>query len=121
VNAFYFGCGERAGHHLWVEGERPESAYGMAYRDWRNMSDGLFPPRRTSKQGAAALHFVHGYTVLSFWDYTVDSRPQSNSTFFLPGRMNFDTALAEAQKRFPWVFARFKPTDAVFDAEESVR
>jgi hypothetical protein len=118
TQAFYFGCKDRPGHYLFGEDESIGRYHGRSYRDWRGMVDGIFPPRSTQKQGAAAIHFVHGCTVLSFWDYSVDSRPGSNSTFFIPGKHNFDSALAEAQKRFPWVFARMKPTDAVYDAEE---
>lgn len=81
----YFGCWGGKGHYFWnARGDRT-----MAYRNaieglpWQSV-DGCLTPTSSREQGAAALHHEQGWTALAWHDYTVDSRPGSNSALFMP-------------------------------------
>lgn len=115
---YYFGTYRRPGHYLRHEGDDrtfgTNGRYGDEFR-WRDVDDipeawhGLddkLRPRR-GRQGECALHHLDGWTALAFVNYTDDQRPGSNSVFLLPGTLNFDEAVAEATRRFPYITERF--------------
>jgi hypothetical protein len=83
IQDVYFGCDGQTGHYHFWAGMR--SASREIYDWFRNPNalDGAFTPRKDSSQGAVALHHYPNYTIFSFHDYTVDSRPGSHSTFVL--------------------------------------
>lgn len=102
----YFGCVDRLGHHLWTRGEERVSLLG-----WPKLNkqiDGGDCPKATPIEGVATLTHEEPWTILSFWDRSVDSRGGSHSTFLIPGRHNFETALAMARESFPRIFFRFR-------------
>lgn len=100
---YYFGCWDGVGHYLWLPGMR-HSASGPSVS---NILDSKrWQPSR--KEGEAKVTHVDGCTILSFADYSVDSRGGSHSTFLIRGTVDFDTALSMAKENFPQVFARFK-------------
>jgi hypothetical protein len=90
---------------------------GPALR-WFRGQDANLPPQDTSRnlQGAANLYhlpagtndLVGGYTILAFWDRSVDSRNGSHSTYLLPGTLSFPEALEAAQKAFPDIWRRYR-------------
>lgn len=104
---FYFGCGEYAGHHL-----HDESGHRAVVNvTWRRLGsfDGLLPPQDTSHGYLATVTRLpaFGVSALAFWDYSVDKRGGSNSVIFAPSMtITPEDLLAEAQRRFPWVFSR---------------
>jgi len=108
----YFGCVDRVGHHLFDKRLTMLSSTvvgvdGSQLR-WMRSLDGVLPPQDGLRiDGEARLHVLHGWTVIAFWDRSVDSRPNSNSVFFIPGVKPFEVALAMAREAFPSVFARF--------------
>lgn len=118
--AYYFGCGLEAGHFLFESDGRvdgPAKSYMVPASDkWLKNIDGLFPPQpelQLSDNGLyrATMTYLHGYTILSWWDRSVDKRPGSNSTILLPKNFTMDgtgffAACNLAQQLFPWVFAR---------------
>jgi len=81
-------------------------ARGESNIQWLAYLDGLLPPE-VETQGVARLHHFNGCTLLAFWDRTGDSRPGSNSVFFIPGRVLFDEAVEAARKAFPGIWRRF--------------
>lgn len=106
----YFGCLHGAGHYVFgmVDGSLISMGYGDWYR-WVRQLDGLLPPRdRPQVEGEATLSYIHGYSILAFWDRSVDDRPGSNAMFLIPGVLEFEDALANALLLFPGVFDRFK-------------
>lgn len=106
----YFGCHNGPGHYLWVEGMISTHAHGLP----RNF-DGLLAPQNTRKPYIASVSRLEGWgmSALSFWDYSVDSRPGSNSIIFAPSlTITPEEFLSEAKRRFPQVFARI-PGDVV--------
>lgn len=64
--------------------------------------DGQLTPKGNNKEGAAKLHHVDNGTILAFHDYTVDSRPGSNSMFWFPGNYTFEEMLQLIKVDFPW-------------------
>ena len=105
---FYFGCYERPGHFLFVPGMRTEYTHRLS----RGGLDGLFcPPEKVGLYIAALSRLGgHGYSVLSFWDRTVDTRPGSNSNFLAPSlTCSPESILAGARMFFPEVYARLPP------------
>lgn len=48
------------------------------------------------------------WTVLTFWDRSVDTRGNCCASFLLKGALDFATALETAREAFPQVFSRFK-------------
>ena len=102
----YFGCltsghylFDSKFHHIW------SSSSGIA---WMERLDGVLPPQKGEEiEGEACIHIIHGWTVIAFWDRSVDTRNKSNSIFFIPGIRTGEWALAEARKTFPSIFERF--------------
>lgn len=118
----YFGCpcgvaGHRDAGHFYYDdryrslglGNRPDRQTGP----WSPIDGALAPREWDSRrapekpQGVAALHHKDGWTALSFWDRSGDSRPASNSTFLFDGTLTFNEALAAARDHFPALFERF--------------
>lgn len=108
----YFGCGQEAGHFLHDEKGR-QTMVARELNRRLQMFDGMLAPR-TADGGEATLYAAsfsrlggYGLSALSWWDRSVDSRPASNSIIFAPTlTISADEMLAEAQRRFPWVFLR---------------
>lgn len=118
----YFGCGSESGHYLFDPHRGrfwPEHAIDRRLAKF----DGVLPPcpepracdYRASFNRLGAL----GYSALSWWDRTVDTRPASNSTIFAPSlKIPAEEMLAEAPRWFPWVFKRL-PVQLTLIASEA--
>lgn len=103
---YYFGCWDRAGHAFHAPGNRflgrdEEKALPFTAAQL----DTLMCPK-PERVGAAALHHVRGWTVLAWWDRSVDTRPGSNSAIFTCGEHDFGSMLRLLNDRFPTVAAR---------------
>lgn len=119
-DAYYFGVLDDSGHEYHAPGDeylprdeekqivwQPEEIDGCLQpgchkNRWGHWEHG------SQKQGPAVLHYKDGWTALSFWDRSGDSRPGSHSTFILRGTHEFDVALEIAKMHFPEVFERIK-------------
>ncbi len=116
VETYYFGCrtGE-IGHYLHRRGM---SHCREQHMKWAQHLDGVFPPATTGYEveGEAAMHFVHGFTVIAFWDRSQDKRHASNSAFYIKGQHDFESAVRLAREAFPSVWERFK-FEVVLSAE----
>lgn len=67
----------------------------------------LLPPHLPPAEGHATWLHLNGWTLLSFWDDSVDGRPGSCSTFVVRGLYTFADTCALAQEGFPRVWERF--------------
>lgn len=117
----YFGCwGNQPGHDLRTPDGARHSRLPFGYPpklDGIAVDMGFTPgvldiskrPRDpgTIPNGAAALHHVSEWTVLSFWDNSIDTRPGSHSTFISRGTLTFEGAVVRAKAAFPSVWKRF--------------
>jgi hypothetical protein len=131
----YFGCDNKeSGHYLWKSGQdhlvRCERELGtdrMGLGFDFHMLDGGFLPYVSLKQGEAYLTHFGNWTIVSFADFSVDSRPGSHSTFLCYGRVSYGAAIEAARQFFPRVWSRYKftvdlaPDEPAAIAEEAVR
>ncbi len=111
----YFGPLKESGHFLFHESgqkvfsfERP--AIGIPWKD--EEIDGPLQPghpdpadrlqRRTRPmcEGEALIHHKDGWTALSLWDFSVDTRPGSSSTYIAKGTFTFEEMVELAKTRF---------------------
>ena len=131
MRVFYFGAIDRPGHYLWQPGRNgvksvpgPE-ADTLGWGWCAGKLDGRYPPARRrapdkrgycmvlaeATQGAAALHHETRndveWTILAFWDRSVDTRGGCSSTYLLEGTHDYPTAVKLAKEHFPTVWARY--------------
>lgn len=116
----YFGCFGEIGHYLYVPSDRgPVSAPVKMARDlaWTRICDGgLLEEGGDQDEGSAVWSFVRGYSIVSFWDRSGDSRGGSSSSFLLHGMHSSAEVLVAAGLAFPQIFERFRFEIGVQDA-----
>jgi hypothetical protein len=83
--------------HEGIKGEIP----------WGYSLDGGLLNGRSLGQGEAVVEQRDGWTALSFWDRSVDSRPGSSSTFVFDTLLTPEEALTAAREMFAPIFDRF--------------
>lgn len=119
VECYYFGCWHDSGHY-WRDkgGYKSSREIDAALPEiFRRRIDGVYCPgtipgqdykrTRPEVEGEAALHhYVEGWTVLAYWDRSVDKRGASNSAFVARGVHDFATMLAIARAQYPHVLTR---------------
>lgn len=117
---FYFGPWGEPGHYLF--NEHGTWAHKEEYRiPWKWAIDGCLQPGCRPDgngryhhdgdpeiQGQALLHHKDGWTALSFWDRSVDTRFASNSNYFAEGIFTFEQMVEMARKRFADRWNRMK-------------
>lgn len=121
IEAYYFGCVGEAGHYwfgsrLWTRPGYSEMADKLPRIGLRIDSgfcpgtvDGKpFARTRPEREGEAHLHHIDDWTVLAFWDRSVDSRGGCNSNFVARGTHNYATMRSIAEAQFPEVWKRFR-------------
>lgn len=106
---YYFGCAnDRGGHYWWGEGwlqhREPAFASRRGYDGFP--VDGIYPPPGKEIQCKATMHFVHGFTVLAWWDRSVDKRGACNSSLWVQGRATFGQILERGREAFPGLLER---------------
>lgn len=119
---FYFGCARYVGHYWWRPGgvdsegspchPRTPSREELDELLREGDVDGkLVPVNRTDErdqpEGRALLHVRDRWTLLAFWDRSVDGRHGSNSVFAIEGVHDFASAVEAARAAFPTVWVRF--------------
>lgn len=104
TEVYYFGCADhRAGHFWFQPGMIPWKApLSMA----AEKIDGRCAPRNTSKAGVCMLTYLEGWSILAWWDYSVDKRPGSNSALVAKGTYSFDQMMLLLNSEFPNVANR---------------
>lgn len=106
---YYFGCKDRPGHFLWGDdGRRSDNSSKNVLPFKFSILDAGFLPEVCSQiEGLGTLVHFPKWTVLSFWDRSVDKRPGCNSAFVLYGHWTFSESLEISKVKFPWVWSRF--------------
>ena len=67
----------------------------------------LLPQEGQQIEGETTHVVINGWTVISFWDRTVDSRGNSNSAFVIYGKFSFSEAVEISKQAFPEIWNRF--------------
>lgn len=104
---YYFGCLGGSGHYTWESEQRRSQEREIDHFLCRY--DGCLPPLVGSEQeeGSAYVVYFKDFTVLAFWDRSVDGRKNSNSMFLVPGRPDYAELFRACQAAFPGVWKRF--------------
>ena len=133
VETYYFGCWRSIGHHLWnpkladrsglqhydVEKKIPKAIAQRIDPCFCPGYDGPHKRDRAEVEGEAALHHVDGWTVLAWWDRSVDSRGACNSAIISKGLYDFTTMLEIGKAQMPHVMERQRvPIVLVVDKAE---
>lgn len=119
VEMYYFGCRskERGGHYLWQPGWsevwhddwRGYKPKGLHLRNFPRTLDGRWAPmdlQGSQRQGLCAMSSFVGWTVVSWWDRSADSRGGCNSILIAQGRYSFNAMLSMARERWPGLLER---------------
>lgn len=109
----YFGCwtGE-LGHYMFTPGgqrltRKMEDLLPEVLRSGAIDCHFIGPPNQPGQPvNRAFLVHIRDYTVLAFWDRSVDRRHNSNSAFIMPGTHDFEFMIKQAEKDFPDVYSR---------------
>jgi hypothetical protein len=100
----YFGWSEPSGHGLKSSKTYPHPTWNST--PWGNNIDSGLCPRPESVDGKISEHHKDGWTAIAFWDRSGDSRPNSNTAFFVCCTMTTDELLVWSRKQWPEVFNR---------------
>lgn len=105
---FFFGCYRDTGHFLWAPGGVPAKDKALPPSLKRMRLDTTHAPKDArEREGRAAVHHVDGWTVVAWWDRSVDRRHGSNSAFLMKGEHSFSAVLLAAGNAFPELLPRF--------------
>jgi hypothetical protein len=111
VRVYYFGCIDSVGHYMHGPGGKYSDGAFSFTKDnpWQTMVDGGLAPQKdvTQVEGRARIHRKNGWTAMSFWDRSVDTRRNSCSTFIAEGDLGFDGMMDVANIYFPEVVKRY--------------
>lgn len=100
---FYFGCIGEKGHYWFPQKPLNLPRVNMNVFD---VIDATFTPGNTREQGAANEVVIGPIRIIAWCDYTVDSRPASNSNLIGYGYDNAEEMFTDAQRLFPSVMNR---------------
>lgn len=108
MRCFYFGCIGESGHYLWSRsGSRYDAEKSLPFCV-HILDAGLLNPNAPQVEGLIRHVIIEGWTIMTFWDRSVDRRPRSNSAFVVEGALSFAEAFAEAQRQWPEIMKRFQ-------------
>jgi hypothetical protein len=130
---YYFGCIESAGHYLWDQFmNSPSMGDGVGKEMWEafpRLDGGHCPGSRVrgrraersriQTEGLVRVTYSSKkhWTLISFWDRSVDGRGGCNSGFMMRGRHDFLTMWRTAQRLFPHVCSRYEFDVRYFESE----
>lgn len=126
IRMFYFGPWAQSGHHFRGEDGRmlPHDVeislpWGSSM-GWK-IDGGLIPNKNYYAVGVAHVTHEHGWTAISFWDMSVDSRPASHSTYIAEGTFTFEQMVETAKTSFAarWNRMGFEVRRATLQTEAS--
>jgi hypothetical protein len=121
VEAYYFGCWTAMGH-FW---RHPTNSYMNESDIERRIPAALhhsidssrcpgkvpgnpYKRRFEEVEGEARLSYVDGWTVLGWWDRSVDHRGNANSNIVARGQWDFASMLEIGRAQFPHIMQRQK-------------
>ena len=107
MKVYYFGCINAPGHYLWISRGDRYLPNMVGWVPWGNeMDSGLAPQGTMEEQGHAAIHHKKGWTLVSWWDRTVDTRSKCNSAIMAEGNHGFEQIKILLKEYWPEVAQR---------------
>lgn len=111
---YYFGCINQVGHYLWSSPTSSPSSHNVRipglHADFMKYLDSIFTPPVGTAEGIYKLSVIPPVIIIAWNDYSVDSRPASNSTFVFCGYTGSEIdpvlLLQDAAVAFPDVIKR---------------
>jgi hypothetical protein len=95
VRSYYFGCVGDVGHYMHTPDLESDWDF-LRHNPWGVEID----------DGFKGLQHKEGWTALAMVDYTVDSRPGSNSVFLAEGTYSLNEMIEIAKRDFPSISER---------------
>lgn len=108
---YYFGPLNDTGHYAYREdGSKVDSHTWVAMCPWGFQVDGGIQPKGSQEEGVAAIVHKDGWTALTFWDRTIDTRPGSHSTYLAEGTFTFEQMVEMAKSKWArrWSIMKFE-------------
>ncbi|MDE1834524.1 MAG: hypothetical protein KGH64_04255 [Candidatus Micrarchaeota archaeon] len=110
--AYYYGCKNGTGHYWYAPDRLWMKKSDIIVRVPKSIGpykvDGGFCIKGIQYEGIATVTHTDGWTVLSFWDRSIDRRGGSNSNFVVKGTHSFDDMVDIAKNQFADIWNRFK-------------
>jgi hypothetical protein len=112
IPIFYFGQIGEAGHYTWNPITRRPVSWEeeKSLTPWKYDIDGLVVDKVGYKEGVLYHEQKDGWTLIGFPEYSIDTRPNSHSTFVTNQLLTASEMLDAAKIAWPQVFSRFKFT-----------
>lgn len=106
---YFFGCWAASGHYLWGPKRSIVSKVErLVIPVHHTHLDGAYAPKDPLRtEGRAAVHHVRGWTIVGWWDRSVDGSWDSNSAFVMKGQHPLSVVLLEAGAQYPDLLPRF--------------
>jgi hypothetical protein len=104
----YFGCWDRPGHFLFQPNGQWPLSHATPFGSFGEQLDRDHYKPEEQTEGVARLTHDSGWTILAFWDRSVDRRSGCHSTFLAPGTWSAEEMIAGAREAFPSVWARYR-------------
>jgi len=101
LEPLYFGCKNGPGHYVFRPDGNEVSRRDNPYAAWLKQHDAKIATG-WGKQGVIVYKQFPEFVIIAYTDYTVDSRPGSNSMFLIPGNLSESEAIQQAKSLFPW-------------------
>lgn len=111
---YYFGPRRVVGHYLYdhngyrLDGYRPHIP--NLRPEVLTIIDGGFCPLRDTFSGEVQTNRIGMWIILSWWDRSIDTKPNSNSNILGFDYDSVDALVSRAREAFPDVFERQKVT-----------
>lgn len=104
MKPLYFGCLGSDGHYVFdvngVKDHKSEEA------DFLMKNDGRLAPKNDKSHGKTAFYQFEKFSILAMHDYSIDSRPGSNSMFLIPGTNTKEETTRLIKIHFPKIWER---------------
>lgn len=105
---YFFGCYGGGGHYFFDPETRQSVGRAKTPGPWGLSIDGSLAPKNDRTANKAVVTHKDGWTALSFWDYTIDSRPGANANFLTRGEYDFAEMIELATEQWPQIMRRFE-------------
>lgn len=103
----YFGCVSDVGHGLHnSDGSRLDRHERNLLPFGESLLDTGLLKNVPQEQGLGTISVIRGWTIFSFWDRSVDDRPNSNSAIICHAVLDYCEIMRRYREQLPWLYER---------------